>query len=194
MNSIKGVIASLVLFFGFLPTANPIQVVEKQALPINAAKHPMAPAIEEARVDDANFFSPGRPQDSSSSRVTYFNSQQVASSFAAAGNGFSVLYDGQKEGMSFEVRTDRREGPGTANVHALFAEIYIVEAGTATYVSGGTVVDPRTSEPNEIRGSAIEHGETRQLAKGDVVIVPKGVPHWFKDAQGPLLYYLVRIR
>ena len=28
----------------------------------------------------------------------------------------------------------------------------------------------------------------------DVIIVPKGTPHWFKDVSGPVLYYVVKAR
>ena len=59
--------------------------------------------------------------------------------------------------------------------------------------TGGTVVDGATTAMDEIRGAAISGGETRQLTKGDVVVVPNGVPHWFKQVNGPLLYYVVKV-
>ena len=34
----------------------------------------------------------------------------------------------------------------------------------------------------------------RILAPGDVIIVPAGVPHWFKVVNGPLEYYVVKVR
>ena len=56
------------------------------------------------------------------------------------------------------------------------------------------VFNTKVIEPDEIRGSSISGGETRQLAKGDVVIVPAGVPHWFKEVSNPFLYYVVKAR
>jgi len=47
---------------------------------------------------------------------------------------------------------------------------------------------------NEIRGSSITGGEVRRITKGDVLIVPNGTPHWFKDVSGPLNYYVVKVR
>ena len=35
---------------------------------------------------------------------------------------------------------------------------------------------------------------TRTLASGDVMIIPNGVPHWFKEVQAPFLYYVVKVR
>ena len=66
--------------------------------------------------------------------------------------------------------------------------------GTTTFVTGGSVVDAKTTAPEEIRGTAIEHGESHRLGKGDVIIVPSGTPHWFKEVDGPVLYYVVKVR
>ena len=49
-------------------------------------------------------------------------------------------------------------------------------------------------EPDEIRGAAIDGGESRAIAKGDVIIVPSGTPHWLKDVPGPPTYYVVKVR
>ena len=64
--------------------------------------------------------------------------------------------------------------------------------GTATLVTGGAVVEPKTTEPGQVRGPQIQGGETRQLRRGDVVVVPAGVPHWFKEVPAPFLYFVVK--
>jgi mannose-6-phosphate isomerase-like protein (cupin superfamily) len=61
-------------------------------------------------------------------------------------------------------------------------------------VTGGIVVAPRNIAADEIRGSGIDGGETRVIATGDVIIVPAGMPHWFKAVRGPVLYYTVKVR
>ncbi len=65
--------------------------------------------------------------------------------------------------------------------------------GTATLVTGGSTVDGKTTAPDEIRAARLEGGTTRSLAKGDIVIIPSGVPHWFRDVQAPFLYYTVKV-
>ena len=50
-----------------------------------------------------------------------------------------------------------------------------------------------TVQPGEIRGASIKGGERRQLVPGDVMIVPKGVPHWFEAVSGPIDYYAVKV-
>lgn len=69
--------------------------------------------------------------------------------------------------------------------------IYIVE-GSATFVTGGKAIDPKEIAPNEIRGRAIEGGDAHQICKGDVVVVPAGLPHWFKEVRGPFLYFVCK--
>ena len=69
--------------------------------------------------------------------------------------------------------------PGKPAVHPDQAEYVIVVAGEGTMVSGGTLVDPATTNPTLIEGSRIEGGTTRTLRPGDVFLIPSGTPHWF---------------
>ena len=128
------------------------------------------------------------PAQTSSAPVTYFPRKEVDEAFRNGG----VLLDG--DGRNYMVHASRREKPGMAEVHAKDADVIHVLDGKATFVTGGSVVDPKTTAIDEVRGAAIEGGETREIAKGDVVIVPAGVPHWFKQVQAPFLYYVVKVR
>lgn len=96
------------------------------------------------------------------------------------------------ETAEYKVHASRREAPGMAEVHSLDTDIIYVLDGTATVVTGGTVVAPREVAPAEIRGPAIAGGTRQVLTRGDVFIVPHGVPHWFTEVQGPFLYYVVK--
>jgi glc operon protein GlcG len=97
------------------------------------------------------------------------------------------------ETADFKVHASRREGPGQAEVHERDTDIIRVLGGRAVLVTGGQVVEPKTTAPQEVRGTAIEGGQERSLAAGDVVVVPHGVPHWFREVQGPLTYYVVKV-
>jgi len=85
----------------------------------------------------------------------------------------------------------RREGDGSAEVHETQVDVWIVQAGEATLVVGGTMVQPKTVKPHEIRGTAIEGGETKQLTPGDIIHIPAKVPHQLKIAPGKTFTYLV---
>ncbi len=117
--------------------------------------------------------------------VAYFDKDKVAAAFA---KGAPLI-----EISNYKVHASRREAPGMAEVHNLDTDIIYVLEGSATIVTGGTVVDGKTTAPNEIRGKEISGGDTRKLAKGDVMIVPAGTPHWFKEVTAPLLYYVVKV-
>jgi len=38
-----------------------------------------------------------------------------------------------------------------------------------------------------------EGGETHHLSKGDVIVVPAGTPHWFKEVPESISYYVVKV-
>lgn len=121
--------------------------------------------------------------------VTFFDSKTVSDAFAKG----AVLEDGSN-GENYMVHASRREKAGMSEVHELDTDIIYVLDGTATFVTGGRSVDAKMTAANEFRGSMIDGGQTRELKKGDVVIVPKGTPHWFKKVDGAFLYYVVKVR
>ena len=120
--------------------------------------------------------------------VVYFPAGKVAAAFAKG----AVLFDGA--GRNYMVHASRREAAGQAEVHTRDTDIIYVLEGATTFVTGGTLVAGKTTAPDEVRGTAIEDGESRRLGKGDVIIVPNGTPHWFKEVEGPVLYYVVKVR
>ena len=120
-------------------------------------------------------------------KVTYLEGREVSEAFAKG----AVLFD---RGERYMVHASRRDAAGQAEVHARDADIIYVLEGTATFVTGGTVVAPRASAPDEVRGREIAGGETRELRPGDVVIVPAGTPHWFQQVPAAFTYYVVKVR
>jgi glc operon protein GlcG len=116
--------------------------------------------------------------------VTQIDAARVAAAFA---KGVPLL-----EVDGYKIHASRREGPGMAEVHDWETDVVYVLEGSATVVTGGTVVDPKVTEPGQVRGPVIQGGESRRIAKGDVVVIPAGVPHWFKEVQGPLTYFVVK--
>jgi len=95
---------------------------------------------------------------------------------------------------SFMVHASRRDAAGMAEVHFKDTDIVHVLHGGATIVTGGTVVGGKPTAEDEVRGASIDGGVTRRLAEGDVLVVPRGVPHWFRDVSAPFLYYVVKVR
>ncbi len=121
--------------------------------------------------------------------VLFFESGVVADAFAKG-----AVLAGAERGENYMVHASHRETAGQSEVHELDTDIIYVLEGTATFVTGGKSVGSKMTAVNEFRGSSIEGGETRRLKKGDVVIVPKGTAHWFKQVDGTFLYYVVKVR
>ncbi len=141
---------------------------------------------EELAIAGANALASGAAM--AAAPVTFFDKEQVAAAFAKG----AVLLDGN--GRNYMVHASRREAAGQAEIHAKDTDIIYVLEGSATFVTGGTVMDGKPTAEDEIRGAAIANGATRNLVKGDVVVVPAGTPHWFQQVKGPLTYYVVKVR
>lgn len=95
-------------------------------------------------------------------------------------------------GQRFRVEASHRTGPGEAEVHLHDTDIFYVLKGSADLIVGGKVSEPHQLSEGEIRGASIEGGEARVIASGDVVVIPRGVPHWFKRVNTPFSYYVVK--
>jgi len=121
--------------------------------------------------------------------VLFFEKEIVDAAFAKG----AILLDGS-DGRNYMVHASRRETPGQAEIHTKDADVIYVLQGEATFVTGGHAVDAKTTAQNELRGSSIEGGESRTISKGDVVVVPAGVPHQFAKVTAPFLYFVVKVR
>ena len=107
---------------------------------------------------------------------------------AAFAKGMPLLVN-----TSFKVQAGRRVTGGIAEVHASDTDIFYVTEGAATIVTGGTPVDAKTTGVGEVRADKITGGVTRRLTKGDVIVIPAGVPHWFTEVSGTFLYLVIKV-
>ena len=126
--------------------------------------------------------------------VTYIESQKVSASFAKG----AVLV-GEDENMmhaarNYMVHASHRDKPGVVEIHELDTDIVYVLKGSAQLITGGMPVGAKTIAPHELRAPTVNGGEARNLVPGDVVIIPNGVPHWFKEVEAPFDYYVVKVR
>src|SRR5204863_4870431 len=84
-----------------------------------------------------------------------------------------------------------REGSGEAELHETQADLFVVQSGEATLVIGGSVVDPKTTAPNEVRGPSIKDGERKRLGPGDVVHIPPKTAHQLMVDSGKQITYVI---
>ena len=86
-----------------------------------------------------------------------------------------------------------RTAPGVVEVHTKETDVIYVLDGAATFVTGGTAQNLKGDDPLQPRGTDIQGGETHRLVKGDVIVVPAGQPHWFKEVPASVSYFVVKV-
>jgi glc operon protein GlcG len=175
-------------FFTPLQGGIPIAVDDQIVGGVGVSGAASAQQDEELAIAGANALKGSAMMDEEASApVTYFEKEKVAAAFEKG----AVLFNGSDKYM---VHASRREAPGLAEIHTKDADIIYVLDGTATFVTGGTLLEPKQIAADEIRGKEIRSGQTRRITKGDVIIVPAGTPHWFKEVTAPFIYYVVKTR
>jgi hypothetical protein len=93
----------------------------------------------------------------------------------------------------YRINIVRRDKPGPAMAHATGpakgTEVHYILEGAATVVTGGTLIRPASDAR---AASRIDSGVERHVAKGDVVVIPAGTPHWYKEVDRSVTYLEVR--
>ena len=106
------------------------------------------------------------------------------------------------EGKAPGVVRRRVTGPQYAITHTRDLEYMMVTKGTATLVTGGTLIPPTidsdpypSDDPNAIVRSevGVKGGLARRIGPGDVVVNLPGTPHWLSQIDGSIEYFEVRI-
>jgi len=125
----------------------------------------------------------------SSAVVTYLPKEKVADTFKKGGPLYAV--DNYK---LFAAHRDDAKKP--AEVHTKDTDVFYIVEGSATFVTGGELVDgaPDKGNVEELRGPSVKGGEPHKLQKGDVIVIPHGIPHWFSEVTPPFNYFVVKVQ
>jgi quercetin dioxygenase-like cupin family protein len=117
--------------------------------------------------------------------VTFVSHDKVADALAKGGSLVTA--------PDLTVSGSHRTAAGHVEVHDKETDVIYVTEGAATFVTGGTMIGGQVTKPGQWAGTSIQGGETHQLTKGDVVVVPAGIPHWFKEVPQSISYYVVKV-
>jgi mannose-6-phosphate isomerase-like protein (cupin superfamily) len=133
----------------------------------------------------AVFAVPALAQTGSSAEV--FSGKDVAAQLTAlveeakpSGSSGATLGDYKSHAIKLSVRT----ASGGAEIHAHYDDIFVVTDGSATLITGGTVVDAKASADGESKGTRIQDGKSQTITKNDIVHIPAGTPHQLIIAPG----------
>jgi|SRR3954454_8753340 len=119
------------------------------------------------------------------SNVTYVEHDKVSSALAKGGPLVTE--------SDLLVSGSHRDKGGQVEVHDKETDVIYVTDGEATFVTGGTMVGGKVTKPGQHLGTDITGGQTRHLIKGDVIVVPAGTPHWFKEVPKSVNYFVVKV-
>jgi mannose-6-phosphate isomerase-like protein (cupin superfamily) len=87
-------------------------------------------------------------------------------------------------------RMNHRDKNGEVEVHENWTDVMVIESGEASLAIGGIQVNPRTTEPGELRASLAAGAQpAKALGPGDIVHIPEGLPHQFLVAPGKTIDY-----
>jgi len=98
-------------------------------------------------------------------------------------------------GMELRVAIQHENNTTAANaeIHDASDDVYYVLDGTATLTLGGTLESPKEVEPGEWRGPKINGGQKVEIAKGDLIVVPRGTPHHRSTANQDFTMILIKV-
>jgi quercetin dioxygenase-like cupin family protein len=130
-------------------------------------------------------------QDATSGGVVppgiYASHEKVAAAMAKGG----LLISNPNTPAAISVTMGHRDKAGVVEVHEKETDVFYVADGEATVLAGGT----RIKSKNGAAGNSydIEGGKTFQLTKGDMMVIPAGSPHWFKEVPKSINYFFVKV-
>jgi mannose-6-phosphate isomerase-like protein (cupin superfamily) len=91
-----------------------------------------------------------RAQQPTAPQVTYVDAAKVNELFAKPG--------ALANGPDFTASIARRTAAGQVEIHAKETDIFYIVDGTATFVTGGTMIGGKESRPNQMLGTDIQGG------------------------------------
>lgn len=80
-----------------------------------------------------------------------------------------------------------------AEVHKISADVWCVIEGSGTLIVGGELENGIEKKPNEWVAGSIIGGERKEVAAGDIIDIPVGVPHQIDAAEKFLAMIIVKI-
>lgn len=122
---------------------------------------------------------------SSGSAAIHVDSGKVAEALAKGGSLVTM--------PDLLVSGGYRDKPGQVEVHDKETDVLHILDGEATFVFGGQMVGGKVTQPGQWLGSDITGGQTFRVRKDDVMVIPAGIPHWFKEVPKSVSYFVVKV-
>jgi mannose-6-phosphate isomerase-like protein (cupin superfamily) len=119
------------------------------------------------------------------SDVTYVGHEKVEAALAKGGNLVTA--------KDLLVLGAHRSEAGHVEVHEKETDVFYIVEGDATLITGGKMIGGKLTKPGQWLGTDIQGGTVHHLSKGDVITIPAGVPHWYKEVPHSVTYFVVKV-
>lgn len=86
-----------------------------------------------------------------------------------------------------------RTEAGHVEMHEKETDVFYIVNGDATFITGGKMIGGKLTKPGQWLGTDIQGGTVHHLIKGDVIVIPAGIPHWYKEVPHSVTYYVVKV-
>lgn len=93
-------------------------------------------------------------------------------------------------GTGFTYAVTHRDSSGSLEVHMDWTDVFVVQSGNATMLTGGVADGARETTPGEWRGGAVRGATSAPITVGDLVVIPAGTPHQMLLRPGERISYL----
>jgi mannose-6-phosphate isomerase-like protein (cupin superfamily) len=92
-------------------------------------------------------------------------------------------------GLAYRMQIDRRRTPQNAAAHRTEAEVWVIVGGSGTVTTGGKIVETKQGE--KVVSRSIQGGVAQKVTKGDLIMIPEGVPHYVTQADPELFFIAI---
>lgn len=120
--------------------------------------------------------------------VTYIGHDKVAAALGGQTHGGPLV-----KASDLLVMGAHRAENGRVELHEKETDVFYIVDGETTLVTGGKMVGGKVTSPGQWLGTDIQGGQVQHLTKGDVIVIPAGIPHWFKDVPHSVSYFVVKV-
>ena len=123
---------------------------------------------------------PAGPSD-----VTYVGHDKVDAALAKGGTVVTA--------KDLLVMGSHRTEAGHVEMHDKETDVFYIVDGSATFVTGGKMIGGKVTKPGQWLGTDLQGGTVHDLTKGDVIVIPAGIPHWYKEVPHSVTYFVVKV-
>jgi mannose-6-phosphate isomerase-like protein (cupin superfamily) len=118
--------------------------------------------------------------------------KEVKAALAAGKSGPTLLGKEAKLGYGIIV-TDFHDRKPKPELHEQADDVYYIIAGKGELTIGGELVVKEAKGPGEWTAQEIAKAEKVTVRAGDVVSIPRGVPHMMGCPGGAVKYFVVKV-